>query len=52
MSVAQDRLLRVGERDCYVMPAELSSGLFPSLDDYRFFLATSEAGSFSKEAKV
>lgn len=32
------------------MPARLSSGLFPSWDDYRFFLATSEAGSFTKAA--
>jgi hypothetical protein len=32
------------------MLAKLSSGLFPSWDDYRFFLATSEAGSFTKAA--
>ncbi len=51
VSVAQDRLRRVGERDCYVMPARLSNGPFPSWDDYRFFLATSEAGSFTKAAK-
>jgi DNA-binding transcriptional LysR family regulator len=33
------------------MPARLSNGPFPSWDDYRFFLATSEAGSFTKAAK-
>ena len=33
------------------MPAQLSSGPFPSWDDYRFFLATSDAGSFTKAAK-
>ena len=32
------------------MPAKLSPGLLPSWDDYRFFLAASEAGSFSKAA--
>ena len=32
------------------MPARLSPGPFPSWDDYRFFLATSEAGSFTKAA--
>jgi len=32
------------------MPAKLSPGPFPSWDDYRFFLATSEAGSFTKAA--
>jgi len=33
------------------MPARLSNGPFPSWDDYRFLLATSEAGSFTKAAK-
>jgi hypothetical protein len=33
------------------MPARLSNGLFPSRDDYRFFLASSEAGNFTKAAK-
>ncbi len=33
------------------MPARLSSGPFPSWDDYRFFLATSDAGSFTKAAQ-
>ena len=32
------------------MPARLSPGPFPSWDDYRYFLATSEAGSFTKAA--
>ena len=32
------------------MPAKLSPGPFPSWDDYRYFLATSEAGSFTKAA--
>lgn len=32
------------------MPARLSSGPLPIWDDYRFFLATCEAGSFSKAA--
>ena len=32
------------------MPATLSPGPFPSWDDYRYFLATSEAGSFTKAA--
>ena len=32
------------------MPARLSPGPFPSWDDYRFFLATSKAGSFTKAA--
>lgn len=32
------------------MPAKLSPGPFPSWDDYRFFLATSDAGSFTKAA--
>ncbi len=33
------------------MPARLSPGPFPSWDDYRFFLATSGAGSFTKAAR-
>lgn len=33
------------------MPARLSPGPFPSWDDYRFFLATNDAGSFTKAAK-
>ena len=33
------------------MPARLSPGPFPSWDDYRFFLATSDAGSFTKAAQ-
>ena len=32
------------------MPAKLSPRPFPSWDDYRYFLATSEAGSFTKAA--
>jgi DNA-binding transcriptional LysR family regulator len=32
------------------MPARLSPGPFPSWDDYRYFLATSKAGSFTKAA--
>ena len=32
------------------MPARLFPGPFPSWDDYRYFLATSEAGSFTKAA--
>ncbi len=32
------------------MPTQLTPGLFPSWDDFRFFLAVSEAGSFSKTA--
>lgn len=32
------------------MPKRVSSGPFPMWDDYRYFLATSEAGSFSKAA--
>ncbi len=40
----------IANRDCTVMPGPLSSGPFPSWDDYRFFLATSEAGSFTKAA--
>lgn len=35
---------------CSLMPARLSPGPFPSWDDYRYFLATSEAGSFTKAA--
>ena len=32
------------------MKDQLSPGPFPSWDDFRFFLATSSAGSFSKAA--
>ena len=32
------------------MPARLSPGPFPGWDDYRFFLATSKAGSLTKAA--